>query len=103
MTINELHAIMDRAKKECDQFYERELEKEKIRANNEYRKELDKIRNEAYALNQNVGFYNFADMEYDEFVEGMKHYNYEERIKIAYAFFLHIKLLDNIIFEEGEE
>lgn len=104
MTIKELQIIMDRAKKEADQFYERELEKEKIRANNEYRKELEKIRSEVYDLNKAVGFYNMADMEYDDFQGAMKQYSYEERMKVAYAFFLHIKMLDNIVFDlEGEE
>ena len=103
MTIKELQIIMDRAKKEADQFYDRELEKEKIRANNEYRKELDKIRNEVYELNKEAGFYGIAGIEYEEFLEAMRCYSYEDRMKVAYALLQHIALLDNIVFdEEGE-
>lgn len=105
MTIKELQIIMDRAKKEADEFYEKQLEKERRRDNSECREELDKIRNEVYELNHKSGFYGMADMEYDEFLEVMNGYSFEERMKIAYAFFLHIKIIDNIIFdfEEGSE
>lgn len=103
MTIKELQIIIDRAKKEADEFYDRELKKEEIRANNKYRKELDKIRNDVYELNKEVGFYDIAGIEYEEFLEVMKEYSYVERMKIAYALLQHIALLDNIVFDkEGE-
>lgn len=104
MTIKELQIIMERAQKEAEEFYEKQLEKERRRDNSECRKELDKIRNEVYELNHKSGFYGMADMEFDEFLEAMNGYSFEERMKIAYGFFLHIKILDNIVFdfEEGE-
>lgn len=116
MTIKELQIIMERAKREVAEEYkvkgnaltlkdiaiiqERARQEEDL----EYQRKLNKIRNEAYALNQESGFYGIAGMDYDEFLEAMKEYSYSERMKLAYAFFLHIKLLDNIIFdfEEGE-
>lgn len=103
MTIKELQVIMERAKKEADEFYEKQLEKERRKDNSECRKELDKIRNEVYELNHKSGFYGMADMEYDEFLEVMNGYSFEERMKIAYAFFLHIKILDNIVFDLRRE
>lgn len=82
---------------------ELQLEKERRRDNSECMKELDRIRNEVYELNHKSGFYGMADMEYKDFLEALKGYSYEERMKISYAFFLHIKILDNIVFdEEGE-
>ena len=88
MTIKELQIILDRAKKEEDLRYHRKL---------------NKIRDEVYQLNKEVGFYGFAGMEYKEFLEAMKGYSYEEKMKIAFAFLQHIALLDNIVFdEEGE-
>ena len=106
MTIKELQVIIERANKEAEEFYAKQLEKERRRDNSECRKELDKIRNEVYELNHKSGFYGMADMEYDDFLEAMKGYSFEERMRIAYAFFLHIKIIDNIIFdfeEDGEE
>ena len=103
MTIKELQIIMERATKEAEE-YSKQLEKERRRENNEARKELDRIRNEVYQLNKEVGFYGIAGMEYKEFLEAMKGYSYEEKMKIAFAFLQHIALLDNIVFdEEGEE
>ena len=103
MTIKELQIIIDRAKKEGDDFVEKQLEKERRRDNSECRKELDKIRNEVYELNHKSGFYGMADMKYDDFLEVMKGYSFEERMRIAYSFFLHIKIIDNIIFDFDEE
>ena len=89
MTIKELHIIMERAKKEADL---KNLRK------------LNKIREEVYQLNKDVGFYGIAGMEYKEFLEAMRSYSYEDRMKVAYALLQHIALLDNIVFdEEGEE
>ena len=48
MTIKELQIILDRAKKEEDLRYHRKL---------------NKIRDEVYQLNKEVGFYGFAGME----------------------------------------
>lgn len=97
MTIKELQIIMDKSKKEAEELYND--------ANMLYKKKLDKIQNKAYELNNEVGFYEISDMEYDEFLNCMRRYKYEERMQIAYSFFQHIRLLDNIIFdfEEGEE
>jgi len=105
MTIKELQVIMERAQKEAEEFYEKQLEKERRKDNIECRKELDKIRNKVYELNHKSGFYGMGDMEYDEFLEAMKGYTFEDRMRIVYAFFLHIKIIDNIIFdfEEGGE
>lgn len=103
MTIKELQVIMERAQKDAEEFYEKQLEKERRRENSECRKELDKIRNEVYEFNHKVGFYDIAGMEYKEFLDAMRHYTYEERMKISFAFLQHIALLDNIVFdEEGE-
>ena len=103
MTIKELQIIMERANKEAEEFYAKQLEKERRRDNNKARKELDRIRNEVYELNKEVGFYGFADIEYVEFLEAMRHYTFEERMKISFAFLQHIAALDNIVFdEEGE-
>lgn len=103
MTIKDLQAIIERANKEAEEFYSKQLEKERRRENNEARRELDKIRNEVYQLNKEVGFYGIADIEYKEFLEAMKGYSYEERMKISFAFLQHIAALDNIVFdEEGE-
>lgn len=89
MTIKELQIIIERAKKEVDL---------------ENLKKLNKIREEVYQLNKEVGFYGIAGIEYKEFSEAMKGYSYEEKMKIAYALLQHIALLDNIVFdEEGEE
>lgn len=103
MTIKELQIIMERANKEAEEFYAKQLEKERRRDNNKARKELDRIRNEVYELNKEVGFYGIAGMEYNEFLEAMKGYSYEEKMKISFAFLQHIAALDNIVFdEEGE-
>ncbi len=103
MTIKELQIIIDRATKEAEEFYTKQLEKERRRENNEARRELDRIRNEVYELNKEAGFYGIAGIEYKEFLEAMKGYSYEERMKIAFAFLQHIAALDNIVFdEEGE-
>lgn len=104
MTIKELQIIMDRAKKEADQFYKEQLDREREKENNWYKKKLNEIREKAYELNREVGFYGIAGMTYDEFLECMKHYSYSERMRIAFALYQHISLLDNIIFdEEGDE
>ena len=103
MTIKELQIIMERANKEAEEFYSKQLEKERRRENNEARKELDRIRNEVYELNKEVGFYGIAGIEFVEFLEAMRHYTFEERMKISFAFLQHIAALDNIVFdEEGE-
>jgi uncharacterized protein YlxW (UPF0749 family) len=103
MTIKELQIIMERANKEAEEFYSKQLEKERRRENNEARKELDRIRNEVYELNKEVGFYGIAGMEYKEFLEAMKGYSFEERMRTSFAFYKHIAALDNIVFdEEGE-
>ena len=103
MTIKELQIIMERAKREVrsdievNEFYKKEVDLKNLR-------KLNKIREEVYQLNKEVGFYGIAGMEYKEFLEAMKGYSYEERMKIAYALLLHIAALDNIVFdEEGEE
>ena len=104
MTIKELQVIIERANKEAEEFYSKQLEKERRRENSEARKELERIRDEVYQLNKKVGFYGIAGMEYDEFLEAMRSYSYEDRMKVAYALLQHISLLDNIVFdEEGEE
>ena len=93
MTIKELQIIMDRAKKEVDEERDRW-----------YQRKLNKIREEVYELNKEVGFYEMVGMDYKEFLEAMKGYSFGERMRIAYALFLHIKILDNIVFdEEGDD
>ena len=88
MTYKQFCIMMDQAKREVDSTY---------------RKKVNIIRHEVYELNKEVGFYGIAGMEYKEFLEVMKEYSYEERMKIAYALLQHISLLDNIVFdEEGE-
>ena len=115
MTIKELQIIIERAKKEAAEMYKttgnnftlkdidiivnRARQEEDLR----YLRKLNKIRNDVYELNKEVGFYGIAGIEYKEFLEVMKEYSYEERMKIAYALLQHISLLDNIVFdEEGE-
>lgn len=115
MTIKELQIIMERAKREVAEEYKVKgnaltlkdiaiiQERARQEVDLEYQRKLNKIREKAYELNKEVGFYGIAGMEYDDFLDAMKEYSYPERMKVAYAFFLHIKLLDNIIFEESEE
>ena len=89
MTYNQFCIMMDQAKREVDSTY---------------RKKVNMIRQKVYELNKEVGFYGIAGMEYKEFLEAMKGYSYEEKMKIAFAMLQHIALLDNIVFdEEGEE
>lgn len=85
MTIKELQIIMERSKKEVDL---ENLEK------------LNKIRKEIYEYNRDIGFYDIAGMNYDEFLKAMNEYSYEDQMKLAYAFFQHIKTLDNMVFDE---
>ena len=88
MTYKQFCIMMDQAKREVDSTY---------------RKKVNIIRHKVYELNKEVGFYDIAGMEYKEFLESMKGYSYEEKMKIAYALLLHIAELDNIVFdEEGE-
>ena len=88
MTYKEFCIMMDQAKREVDSTY---------------RKKVNIIRHRVYELNKEVGFYGIAGMEYKEFLEAMKGYSYEEKMKIAYALLQHIAQLDNIVFdEEGE-
>lgn len=88
MTNKELQILMERAKIEAEMVN---------------KKRLNNIRKEVYRLNKEAGFYGIAGMEYEEFLEAMRHYTYEERMKISFAFLQHIALLDNIVFdEEGE-
>lgn len=103
MTIKELRLIMDRAKKEADQFYKEQMDRERENENNCYKKKLNEIRAKAYELNKEVGFYGIAGMSYNEFLEAMKHYSYEERMWVSFAFLRHISLLDNIIFDEEDD
>ncbi len=115
MTIKELQIIIDRAKKEAEEMYKvtgnnftlkdidiivnRARQEEDLR----YQRKLNKIREEVYQLNKDVGFYGIAGMEYKEFLEAMRSYSYEDQMKVAYALLQHIALLDNIVFdEEGE-
>lgn len=115
MTIKELQAIIERANKEAEEMYKatgnnftlkdidiivnRARQEEDLR----YLRKLNKIREEVYQLNKEVGFYGIAGMEYKEFLEAMKGYSYEEKMRIAFALLQHIALLDNIVFdEEGE-
>ena len=115
MTIKELQIIIERAKKEAAEMYKttgnnftlKDIDIIVNRARQEedlqHLEKLNKIREKVYELNKKVGFYGIADMEYKEFLEVMKEYSYEERMKIAYALLQHISLLDNIVFdEEGE-
>lgn len=89
MTIIELQVIMDKAKNDV---------------NLEYQRKLNRIREKVYEYNKEVGFYGIAGMEYEEFLESMKGYSFEERMKISFALLQHIANIDNIIFdEEGEE
>lgn len=89
MTIKELQIIMNRAKQEEDL---------------KYQEKLYKIRKEIYEYNRDIGFYDIAGMNYNEFLKAMKEYSYEDQMKLAYAFFQHINTLDNMVFdEEGEE
>lgn len=115
MTIKELQIIMERAKREVAEEYKVKgnaltlkdiaiiQERARQEVDLEYQRKLNKIRDKAYELNKEVGFYGIAGMEYDEFLEAMRSYNYEERLRLAYAFLQHIAILDNIIFDEGEE
>ena len=112
MTIKELQIIMERAKKEAAEMYKatgtnftlkdidiivnRAKQEEDLR----YQKKLNKIRDEVYQLNKEVGFYGIAGIEYEEFLEAMKGYSYEEKMKISFAFLQHIAALDNIVFDE---
>ena len=116
MTIKELQIITERAKKEAEEMYKvtgnnftlKDIDIIVNRAKQEedlhYQKQLNKIREKVYELNKEVGFYGIAGMEYKEFLEVMKEYSYEEKMKIAFAMLQYISLLDNIVFdEEGEE
>lgn len=115
MTIKELQIIMERAKREVAEEYkvkgnaltlkdiaiiqERARQEEDL----EYQRKLNKIRDKAHELNKEVGFYGIARMEYKEFLEVMKKYSDDERMKLAFAFFQYIALLNDIVFdEEGE-
>lgn len=114
MTIKELQIIMERAKREVAEEYKVKgnaltlkdiaiiQERARQEVDLEYQRKLNKIREKAYELNKEVGFYDIAGMKYEEFLEAIKHYSYEERMRIAYSFLRHIELLDNIIFEESE-
>lgn len=88
MTFNQFEMMMDQAKREVDSTY---------------RKKVNIIRHKVYELNKEVGFYGIAGMEYDEFLEAMKGYSYEEKMKIAYALLLYIAALDNIVFDVEDE
>ena len=88
MTNKELQIIIERAKIEAETINE---------------KRLNNIRNRVYQLNKEAGFYGIAGIEYYEFLEAMRHYSYEERMKISFAFLQHVALLDNIVFDEGYE
>lgn len=115
MTIKELQSIMERAKKEAYEEYKvkgntftlKYIEIIMNRAKQEedllYQRKLNKIREEVYNLNKEVGFYGIAGIEYEEFLEVMRHYTYEERMKISYAFLQHLAALDNIVFDEGDD
>lgn len=116
MTTKEFLRLMDRAKKEAAEMYKttgnnftlKDIDIIVNRARQEedlfYQKKLNKIRKEVYELNKEVGFYGIAGMTYHEFLEAMKGYIYEERMKISFALLQHIAALDNIVFdEEGEE
>lgn len=85
MTNKELQILMERAKIEAEMIN---------------KKRLNNIRKRVYQLNKEVGFYDFDGIEYVEFLEAMRHYTFEERMKISFAFLQHIAALDNIVFDE---
>ena len=112
MTTEEFLILMERAKKEAyeewktrgDNFTLKDIDINVNRARQEedlrYQRKLNKIREEVYQLNKEVGFYGIAGMEYKEFLEAVKGYSYEEKMKISFAMLRHIALLDNIVFDE---
>lgn len=96
MTIIELQAIMDKAKKEAKEFYKE--------GDMFYKKKLSKIREKVFDLNKETAFYGICDIDFDTFEKCMGEYTYSDQMVIAYQLLQHIRLLDNIIFdEEGEE
>lgn len=115
MTTKEFLKLMDRAKKEAAEMYKatgnnftlkdidiivnRARQEEDLR----YLRKLNKIREEVYQLNKEIGFYGIVGMEYKEFLEAMKGYSYEERMRISFAMLQHIAELDDIVFDEEDE
>lgn len=96
MTFKELQRIMDKARTEVEQLHETEDAMF-------YKKKLSKIRNKAFELNKETGFYGICDMDFDNFEKCMGEYTYSDQMIIAYHLLQHARILDNMIFdEEGE-
>ena len=95
MTFKELQVIIERANKEA----------EKAHADHMFiKKKLNNIREKAFGLNRDTGFYGICDMSFESFKKCMSEYTYSDQMIIAYHLLLHIGKLDNMIFdEEGEE
>lgn len=66
-------------------------------------RKLNKIRKEVCQLNKECGFHDIPDIEYKEFLEAMRHFTFEERMKISFTFLQHIAALNNIVFDEEDE
>ena len=97
MTFKELQRIMDKARTEVEKMHATDED-------NFYRNKLYEIRNKAFELNKETCFYGICDIDFDTFEKCMGEYTYSDQMVIAYHLLQHIRLLDNMIFdEEGED
>lgn len=115
MTIKQLQEIMERAKREVAEEYKVKgntltlkdiaiiQERARKEVDLEYLEKLNKIREKVYKYNKEVGFYDIAGFGFAQFRRQMQTYSYDDQMKLAYAFFQHIKTLDNMVFDEEDE
>lgn len=97
MTFKELQRIMDKARTEVEKMHVTDNDKF-------YRNKLYEIRNKAFDLNKETGFYSICDMNFDNFEKCMGEYTYSDQMIIAYHLLQHARILDNMIFDgEGED
>lgn len=95
MTFKELQVIIERANREAEKAHKDHMF---------YKKKLNNIREKAFELNRDTGFYGICDMDFDNFEKCMGEYTYSDQMVIAYHLLQHARLLDNMIFdEEGED